>query len=109
MRSIKSFSYSNDQLIILSLIPDKDNINIKINNIDKNNNIISKNKLELLDNIKLIDKKKLKKCTLCNNEFSKISELFNFSIFLSFSKEYRGVLIENNIKIENKKTLIISL
>ena len=75
MRSIKSFSYSNDQLIILSLIPDKDNINIKINNIDKNNNIISKNKLELLDNIKLIDKQKLKKCTLCNNEFSKISEL----------------------------------
>jgi len=56
MSSIKSFNYSNDQLIILSLIPDKDidNLNIKINNIHKNNNIISKNKLELLDNIKLI-------------------------------------------------------
>ena len=97
MRSIKSFNYSNDQLIILSLILDKDNINIKINNIDKNNNIISKNKLELLDNIKLIDKKKLKKCILCNNEFSKISELKEHLLmkcFYEFKKE-----VSNNIRI----------
>ena len=66
MKSIKSFDYSNDQLIILSLIPNKDidNLKTKISKIDKNNNIISKNKLELLDNIKLIDKQKLKKCIL---------------------------------------------
>ena len=77
MKSIKSFDYNNDQLIILSLIPNKDidNLKTKINQINKNNNTISKNKLELLDNIKLIDKKKLKKCNLCNKEFSKISEL----------------------------------
>ena len=78
MKSIKSFDYSNDQLIILSLIPNKeiDNLKTEINHIDKNNNLITKNKLELLDIIKLIDKQKLKKCTLCNKDFSKISELF---------------------------------
>ena len=44
MRSITSFNYSNDQLIILSLIPNKeiDNLKNKINQINKNNNIISK-------------------------------------------------------------------
>ena len=99
MSSIKSFNYSNDQLIILSLIPDKDidNLNIKINNIHKNNNIISKNKLELLDNIKLIDKQKLKKCTLCNNQFSKISELKEHLLIECFYKSKKEV--SNNIQI----------
>ena len=99
MSSIKSFNYSNDQLIILSLIPNKDidNINIKINNIDKNNNIISKNKLELLDNIKLIDRQKLKKCTLCNNQFSKISELKEHLLIECFYKSKKEV--SNNIQI----------
>ena len=99
MKSIKSFDYSNDQLIILSLIPNKDidNLKTKISKIDKNNNIISKNKLELLDNIKLIDKQKLKKCILCNNEFSKISELKEHILlecFYEFKKE-----VSNNIQI----------
>lgn len=99
MSSIKSFNYSNDQLIILSLIQDKDidNINIKINNIDKNNNIITKNKLELLDNIKLIDKQKLKKCSLCNNQFSKISELKEHLLIECFYKSKKEV--SNNIQI----------
>ena len=44
MKSIKSFDYSNDQLIIMSLIPDKKNDNLKINQIDKNNSLIFDNK-----------------------------------------------------------------
>jgi len=100
MKSIKSFDYSNDQLIILSLIHNKeiDNLKNKINQIDKNNNIISNNKLELLDNIKLIDKQKLKKCTLCNNEFSKISELKQH-ILLECFYESKKEDVSNNIQI----------
>ena len=98
MRSINSFNYSNDQLIILTLISNKDNnLKTKINQIDKNNDLIYKNKIEILDNIKLIDKQKLKKCILCNNEFSKISELkehFLMECFYEFKKE-----VSNNIQI----------
>ena len=99
MKSIKSFDYSNDQLIILSLIPNKDidNLKTKINQINKNNNIISKNKLELLDNIKLIDKQKLKKCNLCNKDFSKISELKEHFLMECFYKSKKEV--SNNIQI----------
>ena len=98
MRSINSFNYSNDQLIILTLISNKDNnLKTKINKIDKNNDLIYKNKIEILDNIKLIDKQKLKKCTLCNKEFSKISELkehFLMECFYESKKE-----VHNNIQI----------
>jgi uncharacterized Fe-S radical SAM superfamily protein PflX len=69
-----------------SLIPDKKINNLKINQIDKNNNVIFNNKLELLDVIRHIDKQKLKKCTLCNNEFSKISGLKEHLLFECFYK-----------------------
>jgi hypothetical protein len=70
----------------MSLIPDKKIDNLKINQIDKNNNIISNNKLELLDIIRYIDKQKIRKCTLCNNEFSKISELKEHLLLECFYK-----------------------
>ena len=72
MKSIKSFDYSNDQLIVLSLTPNDEleNVKTKICHLDKSN-IIYKNKLELLSIIKMIDIDKLKKCTLCNEEYSK--------------------------------------
>jgi len=109
MRSIKSFDYSNDQLIILSFIPNKeiDNLKTKISKIDKNNNLITKNKLELLDIIKLIDKHKLKKCTLCNNEFSKISELKQHILlecFYESKKEVNNIIQINDI-IDSNNTI----
>ena len=98
MRSINSFNYSNDQLIILTLISNKDNnLKTKINQIDKNNDLIYKNKIEILDNIKLIDKQKLKKCILCNNEFSKISELKEHFLMKCFYESKKEV--SNNIQI----------
>ena len=114
MKSIKSFDYSNDQLIILSFIPNKeiDNLKTKISKIDKNNNLITKNKLELLDIIKLIDKQKLKKCTLCNNEFSKISELKQHILLECFYESKKEVnntihindIIDSNNTITNNTT-----
>ena len=100
MKSIKSYDYSNDQLIILTLIPNKeiDNLKTKINQIDKNNDLISKNKLEILDIIKLIDKQKLKKCTLCNCEYSKISELKEHLLLDCF---YKLKKVSDNIQINN--------
>ena len=99
MRSINSFNYSNDQLIILTLISNKDNnLKTKINKIDKNNDLIYKNKIEILDNIKLIDKQKLKKCTLCNKDFSKISELKEHFLMECFYKSKKEE-VHNNIQI----------
>jgi hypothetical protein len=86
IKTINPQNYSNDQLIIMSLIPDTKIDNLKINQIDKNNNVISNNKLELLDIIRHIDKQKIRKCTLCNNEFSKISELKEHLLLECFYK-----------------------
>ena len=86
IKTINLHNYSNDQLIIMSLIPDKKNDNLKINQIDKNNNLIFDNKTELLDIISYIDKQRLKKCKLCNNEFSKISELKEHLLLECFYK-----------------------
>lgn len=101
MRSINSFNYSNDQLIIMTIISNKDNnLKTKMNEINKNNDLIYKNKIEILDNIKLIDKHKLKKCTLCNYEFSKISELkehFLLECFYKSKKEVHNIVQVNDI------------
>ena len=100
MKSIKSYDYSNDQLIILSLIPNKEinYLKIKINQIDKNIDLISKNKSEILDIIKLIDKQKIKKCSLCNCEFTKISELKEHLLLDCF---YKSKKVSDNIQINN--------
>jgi hypothetical protein len=76
MRSSQSYEYCIDQLLILTLLPNNElnNIKHKISHLD-NSDIISKNKLELLSTIKLIDKQKLKKCTICNTDFSRIIDL----------------------------------
>ena len=86
IKSINSYDYSNDQLIIMSLIPDKKIDNLKINQINKNNDVITNNKSELFDIIRHIDKQKIRKCTLCNNEFSKISELKEHLLLECFYK-----------------------
>ena len=98
MKSIKSFDYSNDQLIVLSLTPNDEleNVKTKICHLDKSN-IIYKNKLELLSIIKMIDIDKLKKCTLCNEEYSKISELKEHVILNCFYEKLK----KSNIEIIN--------
>ena len=72
MRSIKSHDYSNDQLLVLTLLNNE--LKINLDHLDKSN-ILFNNKTTLLSWIKTIDKNKLKKCKLCNTEYTKICDL----------------------------------
>lgn len=72
MRSIKSHDYSNDQLLVLTLLNNE--LKLNLDHLDKSN-ILFDNKTTLLSLVKTIDKNKLKKCTLCNLEYTKICDL----------------------------------
>jgi hypothetical protein len=77
-KNIESINYSDDQLLILSLLPYIDNKHII--NIDEvkhlnESTFLYKNKKELLDILDNIDKNKLKKCTFCEMTFNKIIDL----------------------------------
>ena len=77
-RSPTSLLYSDDQILCLSLISYHDNIhNIDISEIEHLNksNIINKNKHELLEELKNIEKNNIKICKHCNKEFGIISDL----------------------------------
>jgi len=85
--------YTEDEFIRLSLIPNsiitlKKNINII------NNNIISKQKMFEL--INLIDKKKLKKCPLCDKEYDILLDV-RFHLILEC------ITLESEIKEEKEK------
>ena len=67
-KNLESYNYSNDQLLILSLLPyTENNLSIKETEIDylKNSNEIIKHKDELLLFLDNIDKKKIKICRRC--------------------------------------------
>jgi len=86
-KNINSFNYSDDQLLILSLLPQQNNdieIKEKLNYL-KNSDIICKNKSKLFSDISFIEKNKNKKCIYCDQEFNKISAFFK-NIYLNFIK-----------------------
>ena len=100
-RSQSSILYSDDQLICLSLIPYHENIsNIENNEIDylKKSTIIYKNKKELFEELKYIEKNNIKICKYCNKDFHLISDLKKHFIINCF---YDNI----NKKIEKDKKL----
>ena len=105
-KKLEAYNYSEDQLLILSLLPDDTN-NINEQKIDylKNSNIIYKNKDKLLSMIEYVDKNKLKKCTYCNEEFNKISDLRNHILVTCFYKEIDK---ETNKDDKSNKEIIIN-
>jgi hypothetical protein len=84
----------------LSLL-NNDDINDNLINIINlyQSNIIFDNKIDFLNNIKNINNNKLKKCTFCENQFNKISDLRNHVILDCYYKN-----IVNNNKINNHNT-----
>ena len=87
-KNIESFNYSDDQVLILSLLPIENNdFNEKKLEYLKNSDIIYKNKDKLLSMIEYIDKNKLKKCSYCDEEFNKISDLRNHILISCFHKD----------------------
>ena len=104
MTNFKCLNMSNDEIIIRSFIPnfDKKNINIDI---IKDYKHIYKNKTLLCNKLSEIDKLKLKKCLICNMEFSKIQDVKDHLILYCFEKEMEKIYKnkndnnnENNIK-----------
>jgi hypothetical protein len=99
-----SIFMSNDQLLVLSLIPYHNNTH-SISHDDilhlQNSNIIDKNKKELFDEIDKIEKNKLKHCKYCNTEFPLIMDLKKHIILNCFFNE-----LEKRNKMKNNSTII---
>ena len=96
-RSIESSKYSNDQLLILSLLNKNNDCNIRNMSHLYNSNIINDNKEDFLKNIKYINNNRLKKCTICNHTFSKISDLRNHIILHCYYNKINNNHILNHI------------
>ena len=106
-RTIESYKYSNDQILILSLLPYFGNIcMIKDSDIDflKNSDDIINNKDELFLILNNIDKKKLKECNCCSIRFEKNIELKKHILLSCF---YKKLEKENKIKKHETNTINI--
>jgi hypothetical protein len=102
MKKIDAYAYSDDQLVLLSLMPYINNIHT-VNEEDikfcKNSDILYDNLKELLNLIHEVDKDKLKKCKFCDEECCKILDLRKH-IIQCFHKNLVNKKIEkdNNVK-----------
>jgi len=94
-----SIFLSNDQLLVLSLIPFHNNIqSVSDNDILhlQHSNIIDKNKKELFDEIDRIEKNKIKICKFCNEEYPLIIDLKKHVILNCFFNELQKIQNINN-------------
>jgi len=110
------FVYSEDQALILTLIPyfeNKHQINIDEVNYLKNSEIIYNNKIELFNILEDIDKHKIKKCRYCENTFSKIIDLKKHILikcfFENITKSNNNNTNTNNITLTNSNNNIITI
>ena len=90
-KNLEAFNYSDDQLLILSLLHQSDDfekIKEEISHL-KNSNIIHKNKDKLFKDINYIDKNKSKKCIYCDEDFDKILYLKKHILINCFYNELR--------------------
>lgn len=86
-KKYENICYSDDQLLILSLIPYNNNLqNICMDEIDylKMSNKIDKNKKELFNILEEIEKNKTKVCKFCQTEFLLITDLKKHVIIKCF-------------------------
>ena len=89
-KNLEAFNYSDDQLLVLSLLPQSDDIDKIKEEISylKNSDIIHKNKDKLFKDINYIDKNKSKKCTYCDEDFDKIADLKKHLLIKCFYNEF---------------------
>jgi len=112
-KNLNAFNYSDDQLLILTLLPYFDNIHCvdekELENFKTSNNLF-KNKDKLFNILEIIDKTKTKKCLYCDKEFSKNIELRKHILLSCFYNELEknkndisktSTIINNNINIGN--------
>jgi hypothetical protein len=100
-KKLEAFDFSEDQLLILTLLPYYNNIhlinNSEIEHLSKSTNLYN-NIIELLGILEHIDKHKLKKCTYCNEDFCKMIDLRKHILTTCFYKEIEK---KNQIKTLN--------
>jgi hypothetical protein len=90
--------YSDDYLLVLSLIPIHNNIEeLSVNDIKhlETSNIIYNNKKELFEELDNIEKNKLKNCKYCNKEFEFIMDLKKHIIVNCFYNKLEGKRLNN--------------
>jgi hypothetical protein len=106
-KNIESYQYSEDQLIVLTLIPYVNGTqNIDLTDIEylKESDLLNDNIKELLDSLKNIDITKSKICKYCNEEHKKIIDLKKHIIISCFHKELDKRKID---KERNEQSIII--
>ena len=99
-----SILYSCDQLLCLSLIPYNDNIHkIELSEVEhlKKSNILDKNKTELFEELKIIEKNNIKICKHCNKDFYLITDLKKHFIIECFYNNIKNKEIEKLKKLNN--------
>ena len=98
IKNINCLDLTNDEMLVLTLIPytdNKQNIDrTKLKNIEN----IYNNRIKLMDDLLEISKNKIKTCKFCNASFSKIQDLKNHYILECFNNENSK---KNNSEINN--------
>jgi len=92
--SQSSILYSSDQILCLSLIPFNENIHkIDLSEVEhlKKSNIIDRNKKELFEELKNIEKNNIKICKYCNKDFYLITELKKHFIIDCFYNHIKNI------------------
>jgi len=109
-KNIEAYKYSDDQLLVLSLLPYDKNNEKDVEHLNKSD-IIYKNKDKLLSMIDYINKNKIKKCVNCNKDFLKMSDLKHHYITSCFYEDINKnvVVPQNNMSIDgDNNTMNIS-
>ena len=105
-KNLNAMNYSDDQLLILTLLPylnDKHIIDIREIDYLKESSNIYKNKEKLFNVLDDIEKNKLKKCIYCSSSFSKQIDLRKHILTTCFYKELEkeNIIKENVINNNN--------
>ena len=89
IKNINGMKMSDDQSIVLSILPSNKNLVIDEFEIEhlKNTDFISNNKNELFELINNIDRHRIKNCKYCNTEYSKVIDLKKHIIINCFYKD----------------------
>jgi hypothetical protein len=106
-KSLEAMVYSDDQILVLTLLPYVNEIHI-LNEINldhlNDSNLLYKNKKRVINILDDIDKNKKKCCDICNESFSKVMDLKKHILLSCFHKNIEK--IENNI--HNNQSIIQS-